>query len=346
MRWQSYSCEPGRHKSRSLKTRSAGECVSTVPLVSDTALIPVVSIVGSTGVGKTALAIQIGEALDGEIISADSRQIYRLMDIGTAKPTSAEQARVRHHLIDVVSPSETLGVAEYQRAALAAIAEVAGRGKLPLLVGGTGQYITATLEGWRIPEVPPDEALRTVLSVEAERDGGESLYTRLLALDPGAAGLIDRRNIRRVIRALEVTLATGEPFSEQRRRDPPPFRVMELGLQLDRTLLDSRLDARIDMMLDNGLVAEVQNLLDMGFDRRLPAMSGLGYADLSAYLCGEKTYSEAVELFKRSTRTFARRQMTWFTRHGTPRWIDLTNATQSDPATVIETIRRWRKEHP
>jgi len=301
-------------------------------------LIPVVAIVGATGVGKTALAIQISEVLGGEVISADSRQIYRQMDIGTAKPTVAEQARIPHHLIDICSPAETLGVAEYQRAATAAIAEVAGRGKLPLLVGGTGQYVTATLEGWRIPEVPPDAALRSALNADAERDGGEALYARLLSLDPGAEALIDRRNIRRVIRALEVSLTTGEPFSTQRRRDPPPYRVLELGLQLDRAVLDIRLNDRIDAMLANGLVAEVQTLLDSGFDQRLPAMSGLGYAELSAYLCGEVSYAEAVEHFKQATRIFARRQMTWFTRHGAPQWIDVAAA---DFGVISATIRQW-----
>lgn len=284
---------------------------------------PLVAIVGATGVGKTALAIQLAQAFNGEIISADSRQVYRKLDLGTAKPTAAEQAQAVHHLIDIVDPGYVLSLADYQERAYAAMADVSQRGRLPLLVGGTGQYVTAILEGWHAPEVPPDETLRAALRNEADQIGAEALYTRLLTLDPGAAGLIDPRNVRRVIRALEVCLTTGLPFSTQRAKIPPPYRVLEIGLRLDREALGVRLDARIDAMLANGLLEEVRGLLEAGYDRLLPSLSSLGYGQLIAYLSGEMTLEAAVETFKRATRSFARRQMTWFTHHGAPVWFDV-----------------------
>ncbi len=303
--------------------------------------LSLVAIVGATGVGKTALAIQLARAFNGEIISADSRQVYRLLDIGTAKPTADERAQAVHHLIDIVDPDYVLSLAEYQERAYTAIAEVSQRGRLPLLVGGTGQYITATLEGWHAPEVPPDEPLRAALRNEAEQSGTDALYARLLALDPGAADLIDPRNVRRVIRALEVCLTTGQPFSAQRTKSPPPYRILEIGLRLDREVLGVRLDARIDAMLANGLLDEVRGLLEAGYDRHLPALSSLGYGQMIAYLSGEMTLEAAVEAFKRATRSFARRQMTWFTRHGAPVWFDVSVT----PLDVIQSlVETWLKD--
>ncbi len=309
---------------------------------SEMALTPLVTIVGATGLGKTALAIDLAERLNGEIINADSRQVYRRMDIGTAKPTREEQARIRHHLIDLVDPDYSLSLAEYQDYAYAAIADVYSRGKLPFLVGGTGQYISATIEGWRVPEVPPDPALRAELQAEAERMGAEALYARLIGVDPGAANLVDQRNVRRVIRALEVSLLSGQPFSTLRRKMPPPYRILEIGLMLDRAVLNTRLDIRIERMVDAGLLDEVRELLNAGYDRRSPSMSGLGYAQLSAYLAGEMTLAEAIEAFKRATHTFARRQMTWFTRHGAPHWIDMASIPpESVLHLVFALIQRW-----
>lgn len=295
-------------------------------------------LVGATGVGKTALAIQIAQRFDGEIVGADSRQVYRYMDIGTAKPTPAERAAAPHHLIDVTDPDQPLTLAEYQHLAYTAIAAIHQRGKLPLLVGGTGQYITAVLEGWSAPEVPPNPALRAELEALQAAQGTAALVERLQKLDPESAARIDPRNARRLIRALEVCLISGKPFSQQRRKVPPQYAVLELGLHLPREQLFPRLDARIERMLQEGLLEEVASLYRRGYDPRLPALSGLGYAQLGAYLRGECTFEAAVSAFKRETRTFVRRQETWFRHHGAPEWF-----SAADSAAVLERIAAWLK---
>jgi tRNA dimethylallyltransferase len=276
-----------------------------------------VVIVGPTGVGKTALAIRLAAALVAEdvhveVVSADSRQIYRGMDIGTAKPSPAEQARVPHHLIDFLDPDERFSLAEYQERAYAAIDAILARGHLPILVGGTGQYVRAVVEGWRIPRVPPDEALRAHLYAQAEDEGREALYERLLALDPGAEELVDPRNVRRVVRALEVCLKTGRPLSEQRGKVPPPYEVLQIGLTMEREALYARVDARVDAMIEAGLVEETCMLHAQGYGWELPAMSSLGYRQLHAYLIGETSLQEAAAEIKIETHRFIRHQYNWF----------------------------------
>jgi tRNA dimethylallyltransferase len=285
---------------------------------------PLIVIVGPTGVGKSALALELARVLPSEVISADSRQIYTGLDIGTAKVTPAEQAQVPHHLIDCVAPDEDFSLAEYQEQAYACLVGIWQRGRWPLLVGGTGQYVRAVVEGWRIPRVPPDPELRAELYAEAEQKGGPALYARLLALDPGAADLIDARNVRRVVRALEVCLATGRPFSEQRGKDPPPYDVLQVGLTMERQALYARVDARIQSMIERGLVDEVRSLVERGYDWTLPAMSSLGYIQFKGYLEGTASLSECVALTKKATRRFIRQQYNWF-RLGDPRirWIDV-----------------------
>jgi tRNA dimethylallyltransferase len=284
-----------------------------------------VVIVGPTGIGKTALALQLAAALDGEIVSADSRQIYRGMDIGTAKPTPAELARARHHLIDIVNPGDEFTLADFQERAYAAIEDIVRRGRLPFLVGGTGQYVRAVIEGWKIPRVPPDPELRDRLYVEAERDGHEALHERLRALDPAAAGAIDARNVRRVIRALEVCLKTGRPFSEQRGKAPPPYDIVQIGLTMDREALYRRVDARIEAMIARGLVEEVRGLLDAGYGWTLPALSSLGYLQLKGVFEDTLSLDEAMALIKKQTRRFIRQQYNWF-RLTNPHihWLDVT----------------------
>lgn len=298
----------------------------------------VLVIVGPTAVGKTALGVRLAEVFAGEIISADSRQIYRRMDIGTAKPTAEERARAVHHLIDIVDPDYNFTLTEYQDAAYATIADVRARGKLPIIVGGTGQYVTATLEGWQVPDVPPDLRLRDELEAYAAAHGAEALFARLAALDPGSVGLVDPRNVRRVIRAYEVTIVSGTPFSQQRRRAAPGWATLEIALTMDRARLDARAEARIDTMIDRGLLDEVRGLHAMGYDWRLPSMSGLGYAQLGDYLRGECTFAEAVYQFKADTRLFIRRQYTWFRKHGAVRWVDVE---MTPPGAIEGLVHAW-----
>jgi tRNA dimethylallyltransferase len=284
---------------------------------------PLVVIVGPTGAGKSALVLHLAEAVHGEIVSADSRQVYRGMDIGTAKPTQAERARVAHHVIDVVDPDQDFALAEFQEQAYAAIGDIATRGLLPFLVGGTGQYVHAVVEGWRIPRVPADPDLRARLYSEAEERGVQSLYRQLLELDPAAADFVDAHNSRRVVRALEVCILSGRPFSEQRGKDPPPYAVLQIGLTMDRQALYHRVDRRIDDMVARGLVDEVRGLLDKGYGWALPSMSSLGYLQFKAYFEGSATLEEAVVLIKKETRRFIRHQYNWF-RPADPRihWLD------------------------
>lgn len=273
---------------------------------------PLVVIVGPTAVGKTGLALRLAEDLRAEIVSADSRQVYRGMDIGTDKPTAEERQRVPHHLVDIVDPDEEFTLAQYQDMAYAAIGHVLTRGRVPLLVGGTGLYIKAVVEGWDIPRVRPNEALRTELYREAEVKGGMALHARLRQVDPAAAEKIDPRNVRRVIRALEVYLETGRPISELQRRKPSPYRVLQIGLTMERAVLYQRIDQRIDRMIERGLVEEVRKLGEQGYGYDLPAMSGLGYRQIGCYLRGEISLEEAVRLIKRDTRRFVRQQYNWF----------------------------------
>lgn len=296
-------------------------------------------IVGPTAVGKTALALRLGKALGGEVVSADSRQVYRGMDIGTAKPTAEERARIPHHLINIRNPDEPLSLAEYQALAYQAIDSLLARGKLPMLVGGTGQYVRAVVEGWGIPAVPPDEALRAKLYAEAEASGHEALHARLHALDPVAAGRIDPRNVRRVVRALEVCLIAGRPISELQCKTPPAYHILQIGLTRPRPALYRRAGDRIDRMIAAGLANEVRHLVEAGYDWHLPAMSGLGYREIGAYLRGETSLEEAGRSIKRETRRFIRRQYNWF-RLSDPhiRWFDLEAASLPEVEAAVTSL--------
>jgi len=300
-----------------------------------------VVIVGPTAVGKTAISLRLAETLDGEIVSADSRLFYRGMDIGTAKPTHEERSRVPHHLIDIAEPDETVGLAEFQEQAYSAIADIHARGKLPLLVGGTGQYIRAVVEGWCIPRVPPDPALRAELEAQAEREGAEQLHARLARLDPIAAQRIDPRNVRRVIRALEVCLITEQPISEQQRKQPPPYRVLQVGLTTKRATLYARADRRVETMIASGLEDEVRRLVEAGYGWDIPAMSGLGYLQFKPYFEGGATLEEVIEEIKWATHRFIRHQYNWF-RLDDPaiRWLDAT--TEEKEFEVM--VREWLEE--
>lgn len=273
---------------------------------------PLVVLVGATAVGKTALSLALAEVIGGEIVSADSRQVYRYMDIGTAKPSPEDLRRVPHHLIDILDPDETLGLAEYQASAQTVICDVTRRGQVPIMVGGTGQYVMAVVEGWQIPRVLPDTTLRARLYDEASRLGGAPLHARLAELDPAAAADIDPRNVRRVIRALEVCLTTGQRVSEQRGKVPPPYSVLLIGLVRPRAELYRRIDERIERMVRDGLEQEVRGLVAAGYGFDLPSMSGVGYGQFAPYLRGEANLAQVIQAVKQATRRFVRQQSTWF----------------------------------
>ena len=285
---------------------------------------PLILIVGPTAVGKTEIAIQLAERLHGEIVSADSRLFYRGMDIGTAKPTRAEQARVPHHLIDIADPDEILSLAVFQQKARQAITDIHTRRKFALLVGGTGQYIRAVTEGWTPPVVIPNERLRTELEAIKDEKGVWWLYEKLIILDPVAAEKIDARNFRRTIRALEVIMTTGRKFSEQRGQTDSPYHLITLGLRRPRPELYARVDARIEAMFANGLLEEVKRLLERGYSPTLPTMSAIGFRECVAVIEGRITVEEAKRLIGRATRVFVRRQANWF-KESDPniRWFEV-----------------------
>ncbi|GMR11270.1 MAG: tRNA (adenosine(37)-N6)-dimethylallyltransferase MiaA [Anaerolineae bacterium] len=271
-----------------------------------------VAILGPTAVGKTKVGIAVAEALEAEIVSADSRLIYRGMDIGTAKPDPEQLALIPHYLIDIAEPEESWSLVQFKRAADEAITQVQERERLPLLVGGTGQYVTAILEGWLPPPKAPDNSIRSKLEALAAEHGPRLLHAKLEEVDPATAEVIDPANVRRVARALEVYELTGTPLSEQRRADPPDYRILRLGLHLPRPELYARIDRRIDQMLERGLVDEVQALLNRGIELDHPPMSGIGYRQIGEYLLGERTLEEAVTEMRKLTRQFVRRQANWF----------------------------------
>ena len=271
----------------------------------------IIAIVGPTSVGKSALAIQLALALGGEIVSADSRQVYRYMDIGTAKPSLEDQAAIPHHIIDIIYPDENFTLATYQELAFQAIADIQRRGKLALLVGGSGLYVRAVTGGLSIPKVAPDPELRRRLEEKASQEGYQVLYSELQKLDPQAVEKIDPRNVRRVIRALEVCITAGVPFS-QLKKASPKVSTVTIGLTTAREDLYKRIDSRVDDMIDRGLVDEVKWLIDRGYSPDLPAMSGLGYKQIVSYLKEETSLEETVQRIKFETHRFARHQYAWF----------------------------------
>jgi len=271
-----------------------------------------VAIVGPTGVGKSRLALHLASLYHGEVVSADSRQVYRYLDIGTAKPSPQEQAQTPHHMIDIVNPDDDFSLARYQELAYQAIENIQRRHKLPFLVGGSGLYVRAVLEGWRIPRVSPDPEFRYNVEKRATGSGIDEIYQELIRVDPEAARKIDRRNVRRVIRALEVHTKTKRPFSQLRHIESPEFNLFIIGLTADRDELYRMVDKRVDRMIEQGLVAEVENLLKMGYDLNLPSMSGIGYRQIGQYLAGELTLEDARQKIKAETHRFIRHQYAWF----------------------------------
>ncbi len=299
-----------------------------------------IAIVGPTAVGKSELALQLAQCFPLEILSADSRQVYRHMDIGTNKPSPAERAAVPHHVIDVVEPDEDFSLAMYHGLALKALKAIQQRGKLPLLVGGSGLYVWSLIEGWTIPQVPPDREMRRWLESRAAQDDSQSLYRELQAIDPAAAEKINPSNIRRIIRALEIYYATGQPPSRLQRKEQPGFSVLVIGLTQERSDLYRRIDWRVDDMIRKGLVEEVQQLLKKGYGPSLPSMSGIGYKQIDQFLRGEMTLPEAIDRMKYETHRLARHQYAWF-RLGDSRirWFDVSKTEGKADIVALNEIK-------
>lgn len=280
-------------------------------------LIKLVVIAGPTASGKTAWAIECAKQFNGEIVSADSRQIYTEMDIGTAKDRSFPQ-----HLIDIVDPDERISVSEYKTLAIQAIDDIASRGKVPFLVGGTAQYMYALVDNWEIPSVPPQPKIRTAL--EAKTLG--ELQVELQEKDPEAVAFVDMKNKRRLVRALEVVIATGKPFSAQRKKGEPLFDALLLGIDVPRDELNRRIDARVDAMMEAGLLEEVKRLAKK-YSWDAPGMNGIGYRQFRLYTEGKETLAQAVARLKHDTKDVAKRQMTWFLRDKRIQWFsDIADA--------------------
>jgi tRNA dimethylallyltransferase len=271
-----------------------------------------IAIVGPTGTGKSRLALKLAQSINAEIISCDSRQVYRYMDIGTAKIPTDDRSLIPHHLIDIVNPDEELSLAQYQELAYQTIDVIQKKNKIPLLVGGTGQYFQAVMEGWQIPRVEPDIEYRKSLEKRASEGEAAKLYHELVEIDPDAAKKIDPHNIRRVIRALEVYRSNGIPFSKLQRKSAPPYRILIIGLHLERKDLYQQVDSRVDEMIKQGLVAEVKKLIEMGYDAALPAMSSIGYRQINQFLSGQLSLDEAIQQMKYETHRYIRQQSLWF----------------------------------
>jgi tRNA dimethylallyltransferase len=303
---------------------------------------PLILLVGPTAVGKTELSIRLAERLDAEIISADSRLFYRGMDIGTAKPSLSERRGVPHHLIDVADPDEIWSLAMFQQAANQTISAIHARGKIPMLVGGTGQYIRSVTQGWAPPAQEPDERLRTVLERIGQDVGPFELHRRLTRIDPCAAGHIEPQNLRRTVRALEVILKTGRRFSDQRQTSPSPYSILTIGINRPRPELYQRIDARIQMMLDQGFQQEVQTLLARGYSPDLPNLSAIGYREMIAVIQGKISLDEAIVLMKRYTRQFVRRQANWFKSDDpTIHWFDAATVLVEQVEEFIQSGEGW-----
>lgn len=302
----------------------------------DTCEAPLLAIVGPTATGKTDVSVIAAQRLGAEIISADSMLVYRHMDIGTAKPAMEERGGVVHHMIDVVDPDDDYSVALYSKQAEDILIDIAKRGKLPLLVGGTGLYVKAVVDGYSFSGAGIDHELRRRLQRECETLGREALHKRLGQVDPESASRLHVNDVKRVIRALEVYYLTGQTISAASgRRDQERKGLLIFGLVMDRRKLYARIEKRVDRMIERGLVDEVRRLLEKGYSEKLSSMQGLGYKEIILYLRGIISLEEAVDLLKKRTRNFAKRQLTWFRKDERIRWIDVNDKRLADIAVEI-----------
>jgi len=285
-----------------------------------------IAVVGPTAVGKSALGISIAQKFKGEIVNADSRQIYKHMDIGTAKPGRVERSAVPHHLLDIIEPDQSYSISLYQKSAVEVISSVHKQDKLPVLVGGSGQYVWAVIEGWQIPQVEPDPDFRKLMYSKAKSSGTGQLYDELESIDPLSASKILPNNLRRIIRALEIYHKTGLKPSELQVKNGLPYPVLIIGLTAERNRLYSIINQRTDRMIEHGFIQEVKELLSMGYSVDLPSMSSLGYRQIATYLNGGVNLSEAVQAIKYETHRFVRGQYAWFRLNDTRiKWFDIDN---------------------
>jgi tRNA dimethylallyltransferase len=285
--------------------------------------------------------MEIANSFDGEIVSADSRQIYRHMNIGTAKASPSDRAAVPHHLVDVANPDDSYSLALFLEQSSDAIKAIHKRAKLPVLAGGSGQYVWGLLEGWQVPKVPPDSSIRERLEERARVEGPEALYRELVSLDEHAAQRIDPRNPRRIIRALEVA-HSSTPASDAPRKTPPDYETLIIGLTIERKALYRRIDERVDIMIASGWVDEVRRILDMGYGPELPSMSSFGYGELVQHLRGEISIDEAIQRIKFKTHRFARQQYNWFRLNDERiKWFDASHGHDA----VIDFVRDWLAFH-
>lgn len=286
--------------------------------------LPLLAVVGPTATGKTELSVRAAQKLGSEIVSADSMLIYRHMDIGTAKPAMAERKGIPHHMIDVADPDEMYNVSIYSREAKKTINDIHERNIIPMLVGGTGLYIKAVIEGYNFSVAGSDRELRDKLKKECELLGREALHERLKSIDPETASRLHTNDVKRVIRALEVYYLSGKTLSSSSGKSTEtPYKLLMYGLNMDREKLYARIEERVDKMIRQGLVEEVKELLSRGYSEELTSMQGLGYKEIILFLKGKISLAEAVELLKKNTRRFAKRQLTWFKRDSRIIWIDV-----------------------
>ncbi len=295
-----------------------------------------VVIVGPTAVGKTEIAVDLAKCTDGEIISGDSVQVFRKLNIGSAKVTTQEQQGVPHHMIDILNPDEEFSVAMFQHRVKKLIIDINTRGKLPLLVGGTGLYIRSVLDPYKFPDMAADQALRDNFWQIARTQGKEELHRMLAQVDPVSAARLHCNDVTRVVRALEVFQVTGRPFAEfqhsvsrQPGLEESPFRLNYFGLTAPREEIYKRINQRVDRMMDQGLVQEVRGLLRQGYCPSLPALQTIGYRHVIQYLRGHTNLEETLRLLKRDTRHFAKRQLTWFRRDSRITWFDVVNTPKT-----------------
>lgn len=283
-------------------------------------LSKIIVIVGPTASGKSALAIKIAKKFNGEIISADSRQIYRGMNVGTAKPTEKEMANIPHYLIDIKNPDENYTVAEYKQDAVKAINKILKNKKLPILVGGTGLYIKSVIDNLNIPEVAPDLKLRKKLKKEIEKYGLKYVFEKLIKLDPEAAYIVGPNNPRRIIRALEIAIKTKKPFSAQRKTGKPLFNFIEIGIKWHKNILEKRINKRVDLMIKEGFLKEIVGLIKK-YGPKNQSFGAIGYREIIDCLNKKISLEKAVELIKTNTHNYAKRQMTWFKKDARIHWV-------------------------